>query len=390
MARRARGEGTIYRYGKGWRLRLRRDGRERTWFLPTQAAAYAKRRELQAFGRDATLLPAGAARLTVADWAEQWLDAVEVAHPKSASIYRRRLAHVLAQLGPMRLEGLRLVEINRALAGVMATGKVGRTSVHLIHTALATMLKAAVIDNVLIRSPMQHAPIPKRGLYEAKPLRQAQFRRLVDEAGKDDVIGAFVLLALATGARRSELLALRWSDIDEQSQELTIRRSHRRDDKTHQVVADTPKSKNSTRVLHIDPRTLEALHRHQHRQAELRLAAGNWPVSDLIFVSPQGRPMTHDTSWIDRRWHNLRSRAGLPTLRLHDLRHTAASMLLPTVGVMATSRILGHSDAATTLRQYGHTHADEMARGLQGIADEMFSPKTSPTPVTKVLQSAVE
>lgn len=385
--RRAPGEGSIYRHGKGWRVRVRRDGRERTWSLPTRAAAVGKLREIQMDGRDPTVAPRSAARLTVNGWAEQWLDSVALDRPKTVGFYRAKLGRILPVLGGVKLEALRVRDINRALADVLASG-VSRTTVHHIHSTLSTMLRAAVREGVIAHSPMEHAKRPERSQHDATVLRPHQIKRFVAEAERDQRIGPLVLLALATGARKSELLALTWDDIDLDRGEMLITKSHRRE--KGRVIADTPKSRYARRALALDPRIADVMRSHQRRQAEKRLAVVSWLRPDLVFTSDRGGPLTHDNRTVFEAWKALRSRAGVPSIRFHDLRHTVGTGLVRQVGVKAAQEALGHSTPATTLRWYMHSTPGDIERGLRGMADQMWSPNESPIPVTDVLQSATE
>jgi integrase len=161
------------------------------------------------------------------------------------------------------------------------------------------------------------------------------------------------VLALTTGARIGELVALRWTDLDPESGTLRIERT--RSAAKDGPTFTTPKG-GKARNAHLTPRALEALRRHRAGQNEMRLAAGVlWEDNDLIFPTRIGGVMRPSTL-TDDHFKPLLERAGLPrSVRFHDLRHTAAT-LLHSGGVhpKLVQELLGHSSIAMTLDTYSH------------------------------------
>jgi integrase len=161
------------------------------------------------------------------------------------------------------------------------------------------------------------------------------------------------VLALTSGARIGELLALRWSDLDLESGTLRIERT--RSAAKDGPTFTTPKG-GKARHAHLTPRALEALRRHRASQNEERLKVGRaWEDSNLIFPTRTGGVMRPSTL-TDDHFKPLLERAGLPrSVRFHDLRHTAATLLLSRgVDVVSVQRLLGHASAAMTLSVYAH------------------------------------
>ena len=166
-------------------------------------------------------------------------------------------------------------------------------------------------------------------------------------------------LAAYTGARRGELLALRWSDVDADAREVTISGSAAVVE--GQRVEGTTKGGRS-RVVGIDEETARALREHRRRQAAERLAAGALWTGDgaRVFVTETGEPLYPDT--VTALTTKLAARAGVPHCRLHDLRHLhATTLLLAGVPVHVVAARLGHADPAVTLRTYAHVVREQAA-----------------------------
>jgi integrase len=173
-------------------------------------------------------------------------------------------------------------------------------------------------------------------------------------------------LALFTGMRRSELLALRWCDIDLLLCQVYVTRSlhHLR---TGDLVFRTPKTTKGRRMVSLSPSTALLLQEHKDRQAAIRLSLGIQLKDDnLIFSDLEGKPLLPDT--VSHAWAKLVKRTGLKGIRLHDARHTHASLLLKQgVHPKVVQERLGHATISTTLDLYSH-----VSPGLQQAAAEGF------------------
>jgi integrase len=190
------------------------------------------------------------------------------------------------------------------------------------------------------------------------PLSEKQSERFV-EAAKGDRFYALYVLGLTTGMREGELLALHWQDIDFAKGTLRVRLGVQ-EDRTNghrgRFILDEPKTDYSKRTIMLSQMALEALQEHQVRQQEERAAVGDaWDSSrDLVFPNTIGTLMIPD-NLTKRSFKSILKRADLPDIRLHDIRHTAATLLLShNVNIKVVSEMLGHADIATTLRIYGH------------------------------------
>jgi integrase len=160
-------------------------------------------------------------------------------------------------------------------------------------------------------------------------------------------------VALAVGLRQSEALALRWTDVELEHGTLTVRRGlHRVSGQG--LVYEEPKADRSRRTLALPAPLVDALLAHRAAQLEERMAAGPlWQHHDLVFAQPNGRPIERKSDW--RAWKSLLRKAGVRDVRLHDGRHTAATLLL-TKGVhpRVVMEVLGHAQMRTTTDTYSH------------------------------------
>jgi integrase len=160
-------------------------------------------------------------------------------------------------------------------------------------------------------------------------------------------------MALATGMRRGELLALRWGDLDLSGATLIVKRSL--EETRAGLRFKSPKTKHGHRTISLPLSLVSSLRTHRRHQLELRIALGQGrpgPTA-LVFSSPEGSPMSPDN--LSRDWRRVTASRKLPSVRFHALRHTHASALIASgLDVLTISRRLGHASAAVTLAIYGH------------------------------------
>jgi integrase len=186
------------------------------------------------------------------------------------------------------------------------------------------------------RSP-KHRPLDR----ELTTWTAGELRRFLDSVRGDDLEALWVVLA-TTGLRRGEALRLRWGDLDLERGELAVRQTIVA--VNHEVRVSTPKTKRGRRVVALDEVTVAALARHRPEP---------WSASDPAFVDGWGQ-VVHP-SWVSKRFKTLAAGAGLPVIRLHDLRHTHATLALQAgIHPKIVSERLGHSSVSLTLDVYSH------------------------------------
>ena len=190
-------------------------------------------------------------------------------------------------------------------------------------------------------------PTPK----EIHPLDAEQTRRFL-QATRDDELEAFFVVAVTTRARRGEILALRWGDINLDARTMQIKRTLSRAKSGPRYTS--PKSSKG-RSIKLGELAVAALRRHRLRQNATRLKAGVlWRDEDLVFTSTTGMPLSPSVV-DDHHFKPILVKAALPHIRLHDLRHTAASLLLQNnVHPKIVSETLGHANISITLDRYSH------------------------------------
>jgi integrase len=258
-------------------------------------------------------------------------------------------------LGQKRLDKLTAREVQSFLGEL--SDRVAAGSVVKIHGVLRSALSDAQRLDLVPRNVAKAAKPPSLQASKRRALTFPEAQRLLAAASGDRLEALFVI-ALTMGLRRGELLGLRWSDFDPADHVLRIERAVQRT--AGQLRFVEPKTPRSRRVLPVPQVAVAAFSAHRARQARERLAAGDsWHDDDLIFASSVGTPM--EPRNVNRRFNELRAKAGLDWLRLHDLRHACATYLLAN-GVEARSvmEILGHSTIRLTMDIYGHVLPDRL------------------------------
>lgn len=360
MARkRANGTGSVSQRADGrWWARYTVHDREGQ---PNRRAVYGRTRreaedKLIELLRDRNLGLVSARRgrgATVGEYAERWLSTrAAQLRPATAKRYAELIRqHVIPDLGRTPLARLEIGQVNDLLAAKLARGLSPRT-VHHVRAVLRTMLNAALKEGLTPRNVAALADPPRVPATERVTLTPEQAQRLV-ELARQERDGALWVLALTTGARQGELLALRWTDYEPASGVLQINHNLQRVD--GELILSETKTSTSRRTVVLPAIAREALIRQRSAQAADQLRAGRAWANDLglIFTTPAGKP--RDGTVITHQFR-LRCRAlGLPSMTFHDLRHSAAS-LLASAGIQPrdVQAQLGHSNVLTTLQTYTH------------------------------------
>jgi integrase len=211
---------------------------------------------------------------------------------------------------------------------------------------------------------------PRMPRYEHAAFTPEQAERFL-AAIRGDRLEALFVLALVTGLREGELLGLRWSDVDLDAATVTVRGSMQPDDRGRRVIEET-KTRSSRRLVVLPRLAVAALLSHRTVQARERLRAGpRWQELGLVFPNTVGRAILPQ-NLLQRSLYPLLERAELPRLRFHDLRHSAATLLLARgVHPKVVSELLGHTQIGITLDLYSHESAT-MLRHAADAFDELF------------------
>lgn len=329
--RRQHGEGSVYRRSSDGRwlaiVELDwKDGRRqrRVFTAATSAAAIEKRRKFLASREDGFTIPSGR-QPYVSEWALHWLNNIVKAkvHPSTwhtsyKGIVEQRIVPYfgrvpLTELTEERIEAWHreLERTRSARGGTLAPGTVANA-----HMVLSMALKVAVARGRMARNPCLGVSPPRADAAEPQPASPAEVRQIVARC-RTWPNGARWILAIATGLRQGEALALQWRDVRlDGAPSLTVRQSVRVINGERVVKA--PKSRKSRRQVPLARVAVDAL--RKHKQASLT------SISGLVFTDEAGAPVGPRT---DRRdWDALLADLGLPHYRVHDLRHGFATMLL--------------------------------------------------------------
>ncbi len=302
---------------------------------------------------------AGNDRLTVAGLAQRWLATKE--HRVAAKTYAFYAAHVrlylLPAIGSLRLEALRPAHIEAAMAAWARGSRndreegmlSARTVAHVFNT-LRTILRWGVKMGFLVRNIAEAVDRPRFDRKEMRVLDPVGVAQLL-RAAQGTELAAVVAVAIGTGLRRGELLALRWSDVNLYGRRLTVHRSL----ETVKGITRTkpPKTARSARTIALPPFVAEILRVQRQQQDELRPSAARDDAERCVFTRADGSAW--EPGAFSLAFARFVKRAKLPHVRFHDLRHSFSTLALASgVDLETVSRALGHESTAITSRIYLH------------------------------------
>jgi integrase len=274
--------------------------------------------------------------------------------------------HILPELGYLQLQKLTIQHVQAFYSTLQK--KLSASRVRFIHSTLHKALDDAVRTGLVAKNVCDSVTLPRRIRREMQVLTPEQARKVV-EAAKGSRMEALLLLALTTGMRRGELLGLKWEDItlDEHNGSLQVRRSMTRV-AGHGVVTSEPQTASSRRKIALSPFVVGVLKKHHVHQLEMRLQAGaKWMENNLVFCNVYGNFLHPARLYL--LFQRVLMEAGVPRIRFHDLRHSAATILLSMgVNVKVVQEMLGHSRISMTLDTYSH-----VLPGMQEEAVEKIS-----------------
>jgi integrase len=353
VARRGFGEGSIYPRSDGrWVSYLRMpDGRKKFFTGRTREIVKERLAEAQRQAQAGRLVMGP--DQTLALYLEHWLEegVRNSVRPKTYENYELCVRRLLPDLGRVRLRALTPEHIQHALGNLIRRGLAART-VRQVHMVLRCSLKQAVLWRLIPSNPSDAVKAPRAERKEMRTLSEEQVRSLLAATAGTRHHSLWIFL-VTTGVRLGEALALKWADIDMVEGNATIRRALQRHRGVGMVFVE-PKSSRGRRTVPFPPETLAALAAQREVLDRERSQAGKqWHENDLVFPSPDGRP--RDMTYLSYTFHRGLQLAGLPRMRIHDLRHTAATHLLTKhVHPKVVQELLGHSTIAITLDTYSH------------------------------------
>lgn len=375
--------GTTYRKRKP-------DGSYTRWYavidLPSDAngkrrqktTTHDTKREAQAWlAKTAQELRAGEVydtTVSVAEYLAEWLNGKQALRPSTRVDYERHIRDIfIPELGHLRLLDLRPHHID-AIFHRLAEGNryrerpVGAQTMHRVLATLNSALNAAVRRGLIRRNPAATVELPR-----ATPAQPRVWTR--DEAAAfltgttNDRLHTLYRLLVLTGLRRGEAVGIQWGDLDLSDGTLTVNRQVV--SVTGELVVGPPKSDAGRRTVALDRVTRQLLEA-QHRRA---LLASPWATDEVfatrfVFTRVDGQCLT--PTHVSRRFDTLVRQLGLPRIRLHDLRHTSASLgLAGGESLLQVSRRLGHSSITITADVYAHVPHEEAQQSADRLASRL-------------------
>ena len=398
--RRGRGEGGIWQRPDGrWEGRLDLgfiDGKRRakTLYGRTRKEVVDKLHQARQDQKEGTL--ATDERTTVGRWLDHWVNVVlvnRVANGTLTEVTMNHYAdcvrlHLKPVLGRHRLSKLKPADIDALIAA--RRDRYAPNSLRIMRATLRKSLRDARRSGFFVPSAAidlsEPVSVPRRA--KAWLDQEAARQLLAGIAG--DRLEALYVTTLSLGLRRGEVLALKWDDLDLANRSVRIHRSLKRvrnrplpdgsypDGNATRLVEGSPKTEGSSRTQPLPDRVIEVLRRHAVRQKEEHLAATNWQDTGFVFTTPIGTPIDPDN--VSKLFSAACERAGLGHRNVHQLRHSAASILLAQgVPLHEVSRFLGHSTLSVTMDVYGHLAEEGLRGAAKAMGDALWGESTAPS-----------
>ncbi len=293
-------------------------------------------------------------KYTVGQWLDEWFDAYAKVKVRASShqTYKGYIEnHIKPNIGDIPIEKLTSLRLQKFYRKLLTEGRVPRIesenqpkglsakTVRNIHQVISSAMSMAVKHKLILSNPAEGCELPKVEHREMRTIPAEQLGAFLREA-KESGVYELYYLDLATGLRRGELLGLKWDDIDLDQGVIHVRRQvYHIDGEIREVPL---KTKHSYRSISISKDAVELLREMKKRK-----------VSEYVFPSPTGGPISPDS--VLHMLHRVLKRAGLPSMRFHDLRHSFATLALQNgVDIKTVSGMLGHFSAGFTLDTYAH------------------------------------
>jgi integrase len=279
--------------------------------------------------------------------------------------------HLKPALGRVKLKKLAPAHVQAFYRDRLDSG-LSASTVHKMHAILHKALARAVAWQMVPRNVTETVESPRPASKEMRPLSPWEARAFLD-AARGERFEALYVLAVTTGMRQGELLALRWQDVDLEDATISVRRTLTRDG--GRFTIGEPKTRKSRRLIRMTSQATGALRRHLERQLwEIQMLGDGYADRGLVFTTATGAPV--NPSNVRRRsFARLLRKAGLPHVRFHDLRHTCATLLLGKgTHPKFVQELLGHATVAITLDTYSHIvpgMGDQTARAMQDALSPM-------------------
>ena len=358
MVRKANGQGHTYRVGNSYRTVIRKGEHRITAMAATsqESRRLAKEKlELQPNLLSKSSLPV--ARMCFEDFLINWLEE-EHKHTIAHSTYKRYLAlakfHINPVLGEIELQKLSSSDITRMLAAMREVGQSPRSQQQ-ARALLSVALRDAEYKGYILVNPVTRVRNPQGKRIEISPLTIEEVKRLLNTYS-GTYLGGRLHIALICGLRQGESLGLTWDAVDLEARTIKV-------NKQVQIVNGMQvftelKTEKSSRLIALTEETTAALRGHLSLIEQLKQRAeASWMENNLVFPDGFGNFRSPKTDYAE--WKKALKLCGIATKRLHDARHTAATLMYSQgVGIETISRALGHSTSAITSKLYVHNSVE--------------------------------
>ena len=295
---------------------------------------------------------------------------------KTAVRYKDMLKRINAELGPMKIQNIRPDHLNRFYAKLAEPGQNKKTGTGLSaktilehHRVISSILSQAVKEQLIPSNTAQRATPPKVPKHEMKAFEVEDLQAILNALKKEPIKWQVMTnLLIATGARRGEILGLRWNCVDWENDRLYLRENRVYTAETGAISTTLKTGEN--RYVTVSATVMELLRQWQAEQAETFSALKITP-SDYILTAENGSPMHPDspTDWLAK----FSKRHGLPPIHPHMFRHTQASLLISEgVDILTVSKRLGHAKVSTTLDIYSHVLAKSDEKACSAIDSLLY------------------
>ena len=360
--RRSPGEGSIYQRKDGlWvaQYKVETPSGKKTKYLYGKVRKEVATKLAKAIAERDSGMVYDAGKLTVAQYLDKWIGAIQdTLRVRTIERYEQMVRlHLKPTIGYLKLDKLNALQMQDMYRAKLDSGLSART-VEYIHITLHKALREAVKWSLIPHNVAEAVTPPRPVTKEIEPLDKSQIKVLLNTA-REDRLYALYALAVTTGMRNGELLALKWSDIDFKAGTLRVNRT------IYNGVVNAPKTASGRRTIRLSQMAIRALKEHRIKNANHR-------ISEWVFSTNNGTPMSARNIH-SRTWKPLLQRAGLPsTTRMHDLRHSCITLLLAQgVPVKVVSEMAGHSDVSITLSVYQHVLPDMQGACADGMDDAL-------------------
>ena len=377
MARkRGNSEGSIYRTKSGlWRgaYTVYTAGGVKRKYLSgkTRAEVAAKLTKAMADRDGGLIFDVG--NLMLGEYLDRWLAECVKGTVRESTFERYEYAvrpHIKPALGKVKLKNLTPAHVRGFYREKLDSGLAPAT-VHKMHVVLHKALDQAVADGLIPRNATSAVKIPRIDREEINPLTAEESNRFI-EAARGDRLEALYVLAVHTGLRKGELLALKWNDLDLEAGTLRVRRTLTYAGGKHSLAE--PKTKKSRRTVRLTPGAVTALRKHLKRQmGEADRLGSLYRPGGLVFANKTGG-IINPSNLRNRSFARVLKYAELSgrNVRFHDLRHTCATLLLSkNVNPKVVSEMLGHANIAITLDTYSHVLPTMQGSAIRALEDAL-------------------